>query len=120
MQNSRESAIAGVVAGRVELGDTVTFRARHFGIWFIMTTQIVEMTKPMHFSDEQTRGPFRSFRHEHRFASAPEGGTRMVDIIDLGSPILGKLVERLILVPYLRRIIRQRNAHLAASFGHDN
>jgi ligand-binding SRPBCC domain-containing protein len=76
----------------------------------------VEMAAPVRFTDEQTHGPFRLFRHEHQFASSSEGGTRMVDIIDLGSPILGRLVERLILVPYLRRIIRQRNVHLREFF----
>ncbi len=38
----------------------------------------------------------------------------MTDTIELASPIFGVLAERLILVPYLRRLIASRNAHLAA------
>ncbi len=40
----------------------------------------------------------------------------MTDTIDLASPVFGIIAERLILVPYLRRLIARRNAHLAASF----
>ncbi|MDU0344563.1 SRPBCC family protein [Microbacterium sp. KSW2-29] len=119
MHGSRESATAGVTEGPMQLGDTVTFRARHGGIWFTMTARISEMDEPTRFVDEQTRGPFRSFRHEHRFDETPDGGTRMTDTIDLASPVFGIVAERLILVPYLRRLIARRNAHLAASFAEE-
>ncbi|MEX0151712.1 SRPBCC family protein [Microbacterium sp. LMI1-1-1.1] len=115
MTPSGESAIGGVTTGLIRLGEEVTFRARHFGVWFTMTARIVEMTPPERFVDEQTRGPFRRFRHEHRFEPSPSGGTTMTDTIELASPVLGKAVERLLLVPYLRRVIAGRNAVLAAS-----
>lgn len=116
MRDSRESAVAGITQGVMERGDTVTFRARHFGVWFTLTARITEMHTPTRFVDEQIRGPFRSFRHEHRFEATPDGGTTMTDTIELSSPVFGVMAERLILVPYLRRLIARRNAHLAASF----
>jgi hypothetical protein len=39
----------------------------------------------------------------------------MTDTITLGSPIFGRLAERLALVPYLRRLIIKRNEHLLAT-----
>lgn len=36
----------------------------------------------------------------------------MTDIVTVGSPVLGPLVDRLILRPYLRRMIMERNTHL--------
>jgi ligand-binding SRPBCC domain-containing protein len=117
MSGSRERAVAGVTTGPVQLGDTVTFRARHFGVWLTMTARIVAMDAPRQFVDEQERGPFRAFRHEHRFDPSPDGGTRMVDTIVLSSPVLGRVAERAVLVPYLRRLIASRNAHLANQFG---
>jgi hypothetical protein len=39
----------------------------------------------------------------------------MTDTITLGSPIFGRLAERLVLVPYLRRLIAKRNEHLLAT-----
>lgn len=116
MRGSRERAVAGVTSGRMDLGDSVTFRARHFGAWFTLTARITEMEEPTRFVDEQTRGPFRSFRHEHVFEATAQGGTRMTDTIDLASPVFGVLAERLVLVPHLRRLLSERNAHLAAFF----
>ncbi|WP_243227431.1 hypothetical protein [Microbacterium sp. CIAB417] len=37
MQQSGERAIAGTTSGAIGPGETVTWRARHFGIWFTMT-----------------------------------------------------------------------------------
>ncbi len=36
----------------------------------------------------------------------------MVDTLTIGSPIFGRLAERVVLVPYVRRLFRQRNDHL--------
>ncbi|WP_228484656.1 hypothetical protein [Microbacterium cremeum] len=55
-----------------------------------------------------------TFTHEHRFEPR-EGGSRMTDRITVGSPVFGRLAERLILVPYLRRLIAKRNAYLVAA-----
>jgi ligand-binding SRPBCC domain-containing protein len=111
MDQSSERAIAGVTGGWIGLGETVTWRARHFGIWFTMTSKITRLVRPEYFVDEQVRGPFRSFHHEHRFA-LEAGETVMVDTLTITSPILGRLAERAVLVPYLRRLIRRRNEHL--------
>ena len=49
------------------LDDVVTWKARHFGLPFTMTSRIAELQRPQRFVDEQVRGPFASFRHEHLF-----------------------------------------------------
>lgn len=114
LAHSGERAIAGVTVGTLGLGDVVTWRARHFGIWFTMTVRITALDRPYCFVDEQQRGPFKAFRHEHTFAR--DGGeTVMTDRITVASPVFGRLAERLVLVPYLRRLIRTRNAHLVAT-----
>ncbi|WP_098409165.1 SRPBCC family protein [Paramicrobacterium agarici] len=114
MAASGERAIEGVTNGAIGLGETVTWRARHFGIWFTMTSRLTSLERPQRFVDEQVRGPFRSFRHEHTFGT-DSGMTVMTDTLTIRSPIFGMLAERLILVPYLRRLIRGRNRHLLAS-----
>lgn len=68
--------MGGVTAGRIGLGEEVTWRAVHFGLPFTMTSRVTELERPLRFVDEQVRGPFRSFRHEHRFEAtggAPDG-----------------------------------------------
>ncbi|MBO0610352.1 SRPBCC family protein [Myceligenerans salitolerans] len=116
MSASGERAIAGVTHGEMDLGDTVTWQARHFGIPFRMTSGITELDRPHRFVDEQLAGPFAWWRHEHLFTRA-EAGTRMVDVIDFRAPLgpLGALVERLALTRYMARLIRQRNSWLVAA-----
>ena len=86
MQQSGERAIAGTTSGTIGLGETVTWRARHFGIWFAMTSKITTLEKPTRFVDQQVRGPFRTFVHEHRFEAVGDG-CRMTDTITVGSPM---------------------------------
>jgi len=114
MAASREVAVAGVTRGRMNLNDEVTWRAWHFGIPWRMTSRIIDLERPLRFVDEQVRGPFAAFRHEHVF-QATAHGTRMVDRIEFAAPFgwLGRLAERLVLTRYLEGLIRRRNAYLA-------
>jgi ligand-binding SRPBCC domain-containing protein len=95
------------------LGDEVTWRARHYGVPFRMTSRIVELERPGRFVDEQVRGPFAAFRHEHQF-SAYADGTRMTDIVTLRAPLgpLGRIAELAFLARRLRSLIELRNRHL--------
>ena len=116
MADSGERAVAGTTSGRIGLDETVTWRARHFGVWITMTSRISSLDRPHRFVDEQVSGPFRRFRHEHLFEH-DGAGTVMTDVIEVTSPVFGAVAERLVLVPYLRRLIRQRNAHLLQAGG---
>jgi ligand-binding SRPBCC domain-containing protein len=113
MAHTRERAVAGRLTGRVELGDTVTWRARHFGLWWSLTSRITAVEAPVRFEDVQERGPFTWFRHEHRF-EANGAGTRMRDRWEHRSPLgpLGRLVDRLVLGRYMRSLLATRNAAL--------
>jgi ligand-binding SRPBCC domain-containing protein len=113
MSASDERVVAGVTAGVMRSGDTVTWRAKHFGIAFTMTSKICEYDAPYRFVDEQVSGPFRRWWHEHRF-EAVASGTLMTDVVEFESPAgpLGRIVNRLILTRYMRRLIRHRNSWL--------
>ena len=103
MARSRERAVAGVTTGRIGLGEEVTWRAWHFGVPFTMTSRITELEAPELFVDEQVRGPFRSFRHEHAFIPGADGdSTIMIDHVVFDAPLggLGRLSEGA-LGPYL-------------------
>jgi ligand-binding SRPBCC domain-containing protein len=39
----------------------------------VMTSRITEWSRPERFVDEQVRGPFAAFRHEHLFEAALMG-----------------------------------------------
>jgi ligand-binding SRPBCC domain-containing protein len=115
MARSRERAVGGVTSGLIGLGEQVTWKATHFFVPFTMTSKVTEMTPPHRFVDEQVRGPFARFHHEHRFESS-DGGTVMLDAIEFASPLgpIGRLVDRLGLQRYLTKLIQERNTYLKA------
>jgi ligand-binding SRPBCC domain-containing protein len=93
MARSKERAIGGVTGGRIGLGEEVTWRAWHFGIPFTMTSRITELDRPRRFVDEQARGPFLSFRHEHLFARR-DNRTAMTDRVQFKAPVGGDRLRR--------------------------
>lgn len=113
---SHEQAIGGTTQGQIELGEFVTWRARHFGRTWTMTSMITEWERPRRFVDEQHEGPFKSFRHEHLFASV-QAGTHMIDRVEFVAPFgpIGRLAERAVLDRYLQHLIGVRNAFLVAA-----
>lgn len=111
MASTSETAIDGITTGRIGLGESVTWRARHLGVTWTMTSRITALERPHRFVDEQVAGPFRSFRHVHLFERRGDV-TLMTDIVRLESPVLGRVAERVVLVPHLRRLIGERNRAL--------
>jgi ligand-binding SRPBCC domain-containing protein len=114
MRRSGERAVGGVTSGVMKLGDTVTWRARHFGIVFRMTAAITEYQYPSRFVDEQLHGPFRRWWHEHTFTATANGTTVMTDVVQFQSPLgrLGSLADHLVLDRYMPHLLRQRNTWL--------
>ncbi|MDR6781877.1 ligand-binding SRPBCC domain-containing protein [Pedobacter africanus] len=108
--HTNERAIAGRTSGLIELGETVTWEAKHFGVVQQLSSKITAMDVPDYFVDEMISGAFKSIRHEHIFEEK-NGGTLMTDIFNYASPlgVLGKLADVLFLKRYLTRLLIQRN-----------
>ncbi len=113
MEGSRERIVAGVTSGSMALGDVVTWRAVHFGLPFRMTSMITAYERPQRFVDEQVKGPFSHWWHEHVFTATP-AGTLMVDNVRYAAPLgsLGRAVDMIGLAKYMRRLLDQRNVWL--------
>jgi ligand-binding SRPBCC domain-containing protein len=106
-----ERAVPGVTSGLMQLGDYVTWRARHFGIWQQLTTRITVFEPPSYFRDSMVDGAFKRFDHDHFFSARGEF-TQMRDVFAFDSPlgILGDIADRLFLAGYVRRFLDGRNA----------
>jgi ligand-binding SRPBCC domain-containing protein len=113
-KHTKERAISGRVSGMIKDGETVTFEATHFFIRQTLTSKIEEFERPNRFIDEMVSGAFKSMRHEHIFLELDEKTTLMKDILYFEAPfgILGRIVERLVLKPYMKRFIEYRNQKL--------
>jgi ligand-binding SRPBCC domain-containing protein len=104
-------AIGGVTSGLIGLGQRVTWRARHFGLWRELTSEITALDRPTYFQDTMIRGDFRSMQHDHFFESLPSGETRMRDVFCFAAPLglLGRLAELVVLRRYMQALLRERN-----------
>ncbi len=111
-----EQIVGGVRHGTMALGDNVTWRARHFGIWWELTSVITEFDPPNSFVDEQQKGPFKAYRHEHLF-TAVGNATEMRDIVEFTAPLgpLGRIAEAVALRRHLEALIDLRNDELRAA-----
>jgi ligand-binding SRPBCC domain-containing protein len=109
-----EAAIAegGLTSGLVDLGQRVTWRAKHFAIWHRLTSEITAMDRPVYFEDTMIEGPFHSMRHDHAFRTLSPDVTEMEDVFQFAAPlpVLGRLAEILVLRRYMRTLLRERNA----------
>jgi ligand-binding SRPBCC domain-containing protein len=111
MVDTDEKAVAGITAGLINEGETVTWQARHLFKTRRFTSKITSMTRPYHFTDEMINGDFKSFRHEHHFKSTANG-TIMIDMINFESPygFIGKMVNSFYLKNYIEKFLLIRNA----------
>lgn len=107
---TKERAIAGRTSGLIEMGESVTWEATHFGRRQRLTSKITAFDRPHYFRDSMVEGAFRSFDHDHYFAGE-DGGTLMRDRFDFVSPfgLLGRVADFLVLERYMRRLLERRN-----------
>ncbi|AZA57032.1 SRPBCC family protein [Chryseobacterium shandongense] len=110
VSETNEKAIAGRTSGLIEEGETVTWRARHLGIYQKLTTKIIAMNKSYHFTDIMQKGAFKSMKHQHIFRQEGEK-TIMTDIFEFQSPfgIIGKVFDALLLKNYMKNFLLERN-----------
>lgn len=107
---TNEQAIAGVTTGLIGLHETVTWRAKHFGIYQTMETKITAFIYPEYFESTMIRGAFKTILHKHIFEEH-DGKTIMKDEFNFEAPldILGKIFSQLVLTNYMKRLLEQRN-----------
>jgi ligand-binding SRPBCC domain-containing protein len=109
-KDTNEQAVAGKISGLIELNESVTWRAKHFGVYQNLTSKITEYDSPNYFVDEMQQGVFKQFKHEHKFVAVKEG-TRMTDVFEYESPLgfIGKLADALFLKKYMIALLIKRN-----------
>jgi ligand-binding SRPBCC domain-containing protein len=109
-EHTNETAIAGKTSGLIGLGESVTWRAKHFGIYQKLSSKITEFKSPVYFTDEMVRGAFKEFKHEHHFEDR-NGETIMTDYFDYVSPLgrIGKIADKIFLKKYMTELLKTRN-----------
>ena len=88
------------------------------GVPVYWMTEITHVRDREFFADEQRKGPYRLWHHQHHFKEIP-GGVEMTDIVHYKSPgwILEPILDRLIVRPKLDNIFRFRYEVVEREFG---
>jgi ligand-binding SRPBCC domain-containing protein len=95
-------------------GTRIDYRLRVRGLPIHWQSEITSWEPPWGFVDEQRRGPYRFWRHEHAFRDL--GPTTLVaDRVEYAAP-LGRLTNGLVVARDLRRIFEFRRTALARAF----
>lgn len=67
-------------------GALIDYQLRLHGIPITWRTRITQWEPPGYFADEQLRGPYRRWVHEHRFVER-DGGTHCSDRVEYLAPL---------------------------------
>jgi ligand-binding SRPBCC domain-containing protein len=80
-------------------------------------TEITHIKEKEYFVDEQRKGPYRIWHHEHHF-KAVNGGVLMTDILhyDIGKWIVGRIAGKLFVDKKVKGIFAYRNKTLETYF----
>ncbi len=103
-------AVAGVTAGVIGKGETVTWRARILGAPVTHTSLIDEYERPTYFRDVMVKGAFKSYQHQH-YLEQNGDYTLMRDVVTVFAPLgpLGRLAESIYIKRFLTQILGSRN-----------
>ncbi len=96
------------------VGAVIDYRIRIHGVPIHWRTRITAWNPPWHFQDEQIRGPYRLWVHDHRFAPH-SGGTLATDCVHY-APLGGDLVDWLFVRHDIKTIFAYRAEALPTIF----
>lgn len=103
----------------VYAGQVMTYKVKPmFGIPLSWMTEITHMEPLKLFVDEQRKGPYRLWHHQHHF-NAIEGGVEMTDLVHYSLPfgILGTLANTVTVKNQLKEIFTYRYFKINEIFG---
>jgi ligand-binding SRPBCC domain-containing protein len=102
---------------RLQAGTILDYRLRWYFLPIRWRTIILEWHPPHGFVDVQIKGPYKLWRHSHRFETAPQG-TRMVDLVTYELPLgfLGSLAHSLKVRSDVESIFDYRRERITETF----
>lgn len=100
-------------------GQVITYWVRPIlGIPLFWLTEITHVAHHRFFVDEQRKGPYSMWHHQHHFKPV-EGGVEMIDLVHYSLPLgpLGTLAHSLLVKSELRKIFTYRYHKINELFG---
>jgi hypothetical protein len=99
-------------------GSLIEYKLRIHGLPMRWTSEIAVWDPPHRFVDNQRRGPYKRWHHEHTFVSE-NGGTRITDHVEYAMPfgILGEMAHAVMVRRDVESIFKFRQQRLAELLG---
>jgi ligand-binding SRPBCC domain-containing protein len=99
-------------------GAEIDYIIRWMGVPLKWKTNITEYQPPLRFVDEQARGPYSLWHHEHTFEETPEGVV-IRDQVDYRLPlgVLGRMAHAALVKRQLLEIFRFRQSTIERILG---
>lgn len=94
---------------QMQQGARIAYKLRVHGLPIRWVTQIEQWNPPHAFIDVQLKGPYKLWRHTHRFVVI-ENGTLMADMVEIALPfgLIGSIAWRLRVRNDVKRIFDYR------------
>jgi ligand-binding SRPBCC domain-containing protein len=118
-EHMRFRVTSGELPEEIYPGQIITYMVSPLlGIPLFWMTEITHVEPLKMFVDEQRRGPYRLWHHEHHFSKTADGKVLMRDIIyyELPLGILGAIAQKLFVRKQLADIFEYREAQVSAFF----
>jgi ligand-binding SRPBCC domain-containing protein len=106
-------------ADQIHVGQTISYIVKPlFGIPLKWITEIKELDPEKMFVDEQIKGPYALWRHQHHFTET-DGGVKMTDMVDYRLPFgfAGNVAHSLVVKKKLEQIFDYRYQVVNKLFG---
>jgi ligand-binding SRPBCC domain-containing protein len=100
-------------------GIIISYKVRPFlNLPVTWVTEITHVEDKKYFVDEQRKGPFNMWHHEHRLEAIP-GGVLMTDVLSYIPPmgVLGDIANAVFISRQVDRIFSYRKKRLTEIFG---
>lgn len=100
-------------------GQIIEYKVRPvFGIPVYWMTEITQVQSQKFFIDEQRRGPYSLWHHQHHFEPV-EGGVLMTDLVHYSSPLgfLGEIANVVLVKRKLKKLFEYRVKKIEERFG---
>jgi ligand-binding SRPBCC domain-containing protein len=99
----------------MKIGALIDYRLKVKGFPIKWRTRISGWDPPNFFSDDQLKGPYRQWHHEHIFEDR-DGGTLARDVVHFAAPG-GRIIHWLMIRRDVRQIFAYRSKKLREIFG---
>lgn len=108
-----------VYGGAMYPGQVMTYKVKPLlGIPISWMTEITHVQPMNYFVDEQRKGPYKLWHHQHHF-KAIQGGVEMTDLVHYRLPlgVLGSIANSLLVKKELQKIFAYRYQKIVELFG---